>query len=1162
MIRLARQSIPFLFAIALAVLVVDSFLVYRSLTTIARSHREVDESRMVLNQLERSLSLLKDAETGQRGFLLTNRDDFLAPFETSKANIDQSLDRLQVLVQGHDDERAMAVELAKVALDKMAELERTVQLLRDGQAEEALRIVRTGRGKVLMDRARDLAGQIRAEEDKLLDFRDAASRSAIRSTIATFCLTTGTALVLLLGVSWLQRRESRIRDQASEEVRRSESWLSTTLTSIGDAVIATDAKARITFMNPVAEALTGWPQADAIGRPMPEVFAIVNESTRSTVENPVDKVIRDGLIVGLANHTILIARDGTETPIDDSAAPITDQEGQVVGVVLVFRDITDRKQQEAADEEKRQLAEFGRVVGLVLTENTDLESMTRRCVEESVSHLDAAFARIWTLEDGADVLELRASAGLYTHIDGDHARVPVGQFKIGKIAFERKPHLTNSVVGDPLVPAQEWAIREGIVSFAGYPLIVEDRLVGVWAMFARHKLSEAVLGAMESVASGIALGIERMKSEARLRHEREWLKVTLASIGDAVIATDTDGKITFLNPIAHNLTGWTEADARGRPIEEIFEIVHEKSREPVEQPVLRVIRDSAIVGLANHTILIARDRAETPIVDSASPIIDPVRGMIGVVMVFRDVTEERKAKQAIEEAGNQLRFALEATRVGQWDLDLKTQLLTRTLRHDEIFGYESLLPGWTFDTFLNRHVRQDQRERIGREFDNVLETGLEWEFEVPIVRIDGVERWIWAKGSVYANEAGKPRRMLGLIMDITDRKQIAEELRIAKEEADHANQAKTQFLAILSHELRTPLNPILLAVTSMLERPVEPEELRPNLEMIRQNVNLQSRLIDDLLDVMRIVQGKMPLHWEVVNAHALIENALGICKSEIFGKGLRLELDLKAGHRQINADPVRLQQVVWNLVKNAVKFTPSGESITVRTRNVIAPDNGPELLEIEISDTGIGIDPAIVGQIFDPFQQGETSITRRFGGLGLGLAISRGIIEGHGGQLIAESPGKDLGTTFRITLSVLPDPTIEDNGRSIADPGRLENAVARSLKILLVEDEPATRRLMTRLLERLGHEVTMAATITEALEQEARTGDFSLIVSDIGLPDGTGLELMKQVVARRGPMPAIALTGYGMEEDIHRSRAAGFTAHMTKPIDFAKLEAMIRQVVS
>ncbi len=1028
--RISQYASTIGYLLALAVLAIDALLVASSMGAILEGNRRVSHCRNVLLVLERVLSLVKDAETGQRGYLLTEREDYLAPYRVAESDLTPTLRSLRELV-ANDGLDGRVDELATAADEKVAELKRTILLEREKRRGEALEIVRSGKGKVLMDRIRTLADEIRAEEEQMLEARQASSRSAVGRTQVTFGLTTSLALVLLAGAAFVQRREARVQEQAAAAIRSSEAWLSTTLSSIGDAVIATDDQGHVRFLNPVAQALTGWPQLEAKGRSMAEVFRIINERTRLPVEDPVAKVFHQGTIVGLANHTMLIRRDGHETPIEDSAAPIRDDRGEVVGVVLVFRDVTERKRQEALVEEQRQLAEFGRDVGMALTEGPDLSTMVHRCTEETVRHLDGAFARIWGVDESGEVLELLASSGMYTQIDGAHARVPVGRYKIGAIARDRKPHLTNTVVGDPLIPSQEWAEKEGMVAFAGYPLVVEDRLMGVWAMFARHELSDATLRSMESVARGIALGIERYQAGEILRREREWLRVTLASIGDAVIATDDRGLVKFLNTVAEGLTGWSPLEAVGEPIGRVFDIVNEETRLPAECPVDRVIREGVTVGLANHTVVISRDGTETPIQDSAAPIKDDDGNVVGVVMVFQDATEQR--------------------------------------RHEA-------------------------------------------------------------------------------------------SLRFAKEEAEQANAAKTQFLAVLSHELRTPLNPILLAVSSMLERPTRAEDIKANLEMIRQNVNLQSRLIDDLLDVMRIVRGKMPLHWEVVDAHVLIIHSVGICRSEVFGKGLELTLELEASCHHINADPVRLQQVFWNLIKNAVKFTPSGGSIAIRTRNEAVDEAREERLIIEVADSGIGIDPAFVNRIFDPFQQGETSITRRFGGLGLGLAISKGIVEGHGGLLVAESQGKDRGTTFRLQFQAWPDPRCDEPGQSLPRKVDVDPTPSSSpLKILLVEDEQATSRLMARLLKGLGHEVATAGTIAEALERE-RAGDFGLIVSDIGLPDGSGLELMKKVVARRGQVPAIALTGYGMEEDIQRSREAGFTAHMTKPIDFTKLEAMIRQV--
>ena len=395
--------------------------------------------------------------------------------------------------------------------------------------------------------------------------------------------------------------------------------------------------------------------------------------------------------------------------------------------------------------------------------------------------------------------------------------------------------------------------------------------------------------------------------------------------------------------------------------------------------------------------------------------------------------------------------------------------------------------------------------------------------------------------------------------NITERKRAEDQLRAAKDEAESANLAKDQFLAVLSHELRTPLNPILLAASSMLERTPEPGELRPTLEMIRQNVNLQSRLIDDLLDVMRIVRGKMPLHWGVSDFHDLVRQTMLVCKSEIHRSRVRFSLDLDARHHHVNGDSARLQQVLWNLLKNAAKFTPEGGTVTLRTRNADDPAAGLDRLIVEVVDSGIGIEQDILPTIFDPFQQGETTITRKFGGLGLGLAICKGIVDAHGGILTAESKGKDQGTLFRVELKTMPDP-VEGSEAGQQGSAPTSRSSPSTLSILLVEDEPATLRLMAKLLRGLGHEVTTADTVGGAAEAE-RGGAFNLVISDIGLPDGSGLELMRQITARRGAVPSIALTGYGMEDDIRRSRAAGFTTHMTKPIDFTKLEAMIRQVV-
>jgi signal transduction histidine kinase/ActR/RegA family two-component response regulator len=409
-------------------------------------------------------------------------------------------------------------------------------------------------------------------------------------------------------------------------------------------------------------------------------------------------------------------------------------------------------------------------------------------------------------------------------------------------------------------------------------------------------------------------------------------------------------------------------------------------------------------------------------------------------------------------------------------------------------------------------------------------------------------RWIRVFIYPLRDDDGDIAEIAAKIEDVTDRIEAEEQLKQAKESAESANRAKDQFLAVLSHELRTPLSPVLTAIHLLDEDSRTSEDQHEILELIRRNVELEARLIDDLLDLTRISNGKLRLNIETVDAHALIENVLEIVQAETDGKGMQLTLDLAAGEHFVPADSARLQQVFWNLLKNAVKFTPAGGSITVRTTN----SNG--LLRVEIADTGIGIDPNVLPRIFNAFEQGEQSITRKFGGMGLGLAISRMLMELHGGSLRASSEGSGKGSTFTIEIR-----TIAGEAAADTSDGR-EDAVSHShASILLVEDHVDTGAIMKQLLERHGYSVTAADSVAAALRL-ASSATFDLLISDIGLPDGTGLQLIEQLGDRR-PARAIALSGYGMDEDVRRSMAAGFAEHLTKPVDFRRLHEVIQNLL-
>jgi PAS domain S-box-containing protein len=431
---------------------------------------------------------------------------------------------------------------------------------------------------------------------------------------------------------------------------------------------------------------------------------------------------------------------------------------------------------------------------------------------------------------------------------------------------------------------------------------------------------------------------------------------------------------------------------------------------------------------------------------------------------------------------------------------------------------------------------------------------------------------IWYDGRISPLGYGDRKRGWILVLrDITPHKSAAVDRlkamreKAARAEAEASNQSKDQFLATVSHELRTPLNPVLATVTALLEDPMMSPSLRSALEMIQRNVLLESRLIDDLLDFARIGRGKLTLHPELVDAHELINHVARICQDDLRSANLQLDVYLAARRHHLDADPVRIQQVLWNLVKNAIKFTPAGGSITVRSSNNESHGNGSgsvraSRLIIEVSDTGIGIAPDYLGRIFDVFEQGDAPRAAVSGGLGLGLSISRSIVQQHGGKLIAASRGPGLGATFTVDLpAVATAAPLQATGPSSATPHAYPGPPQEPVRILLVDDNADTLNYLSRLLSLRGYRVLTASSRASAL-QLASEQSFDLLISDIDLADGSGLELIWNLKSQR-EVPAIALSGFGSSDDIEMSRSAGFALHLTKPVDFRLLTESIQQLV-
>jgi PAS domain S-box-containing protein len=421
--------------------------------------------------------------------------------------------------------------------------------------------------------------------------------------------------------------------------------------------------------------------------------------------------------------------------------------------------------------------------------------------------------------------------------------------------------------------------------------------------------------------------------------------------------------------------------------------------------------------------------------------------------------------------------------------------------------------------------------------------------EERIVRLDGTVRDVEVAAGPFTDSEGIAIQVI--LRDATERKHMALKLQQAKEQAEAASRAKDHFLAVLSHELRTPLTPVLPALEAIAPQlSGEPAEF---LEMARRNVALEARLIDDLLDVTRIARGKIQLDLKPVELSTIIRRAAEVCAPDIEARQLKFAVTTSDGPHFVNADAARLQQVFWNLLKNAVKFTPPGGSIQVREWGQ------DSRVTVAVTDSGVGIAPEALSRIFNAFEQEARANSHQFGGLGLGLAISKALVEMHGGAIRADSAGNGQGATLTVELPVMSPAPMAPPGQPDAHPAGSSNGV--HLKVLLVEDHGDSAAILTRLLTRRGYQVQRAGDVATALSL-AQAERFDLLISDLGLPDGSGYDVMRELVNSGRRPPAIALSGYGMAEDIHRSHEAGFDEHLTKPVDIQALWDAVDRVVA
>jgi PAS domain S-box-containing protein len=785
--------------------------------------------------------------------------------------------------------------------------------------------------------------------------------------------------------------------------------------------------------------------------------------------------------------------------------------------------------------------------------------------------------------------------------------------------------------------------------------------------------------------------IEREMLERRtqeLLEQREWFQVTLSSIGDAVITTDTQGTVTFLNPVAEAMTGWKREEAVGRTLTNVFQIVNEYTRLPVDNPIEKVLQTGLIVGLANHTALIARDGREVAVEDSAAPIRDAHGKVSGAVMVFHDVTERRRAEEALRDARVRLEAALSAADIGTWTWDVRKDRIVVDSGFARLFSLAADdVAGAGIENYLEV-VHPEDRPRFRATLSDALRPdGSAFEIDHRLVRPDGAIRWVTGRGRMLRDEGGSAILVSGAAVDITERKaaeashamlaalvessddaiisktldgvittwnraaermfgyrpeeivgesilklippelsseeegilsrlrrgeriehyettrvrkdgtrfevsltvspvkdpngriigasKIARDvtqrkrdeaalrelfasaqreiaMRERAEEALRENdRRKDEFLATLAHELRNPLAPIRqAALISKAPDATDPQK-RWAHDVINRQVQNMALLLDDLLDISRVTRGTLELRKRPVELALVVESAIETARPILDARRHHFRRELPPEPVTFVADPLRLAQVLSNLLTNAAKYTdPQGEI------SLSAQVNGEHVV-MSVTDSGIGLAPEALDRVFTMFSQVKAAQDRSEGGLGIGLALSKGLVDLHGGELSASSAGPGLGSTFTLRI-----PFIRGEGQGATRAADVTSAPAPVIRhrILIADDNRDGAESLAVLLRMQGHEVTVVHDGRNAVAAFSREHP-EIALLDIGMPDLDGYAVAREVRMRERGKPAmlVAVTGWGNSDDKARAMAAGFDHHFTKPIDPADLDELLRQ---
>lgn len=776
----------------------------------------------------------------------------------------------------------------------------------------------------------------------------------------------------------------------------------------------------------------------------------------------------------------------------------------------------------------------------------DSESRLRAARDsEDFERLMTAYERLATApEDKAILAPIRALFAEYKAVTNQVLAQKSRQLAPDAAALTRlkelRDDLEQHLMGDIRAAAERQLAVAGRNSKAALETLLIDVLTALVIL--------PLLAAVVSVIVGRAI----VRTEQILR-------VTLSTIGDGVITIDGDSRVATMNRVASELTGWSESDALGQPLETVFQIVDQDTREKVDNPALQALREGQFVGFANHQVLIAKDGTERPIDDSAAPIRTPRGEIAGAVLIFRDFSARRDADIKLHDSEQRYRTLFEAGPVAVFACDRQGVIQNYNRRAAELWGREPECgnPAERFCGSL-RLYRPDGTLLPHAESPivEVLRTGIPIEdVELLMERPDQSRIAVVASFSPLGPVAGQPGGVITAFYDISERKELEDELRSLAAQLSEEDDRKNEFLALLAHELRNPLAPISNAVQVLLLKARQGDAGsvvdRGLFEMMERQLGQMTRLVEDLLDVSRISRGRIELRKERTELGLILNLALESVRPLLDAKRHQLTVSLPPAPIALDGDAARLAQVLSNLLNNACKFTPEQGEIKV----LVTRSGGWAV--IRVLDNGVGISPDQQPRIFGMFMQSDISLNRSQDGLGIGLALVKTLTEMHGGTVEARSGGIGQGSEFVVRLPVLEESTAAATAMKPV-PATGAAAAAKARRILVVDDNRASADSLAMLLKLTGHDSHLAYDGVEALTLADGLRPDAILL-DIGLPGMNGYEVARRIRAEPwgARVTLIALTGWGQKDDRQRAQDAGFDHHVVKPIKHAELRALL-----